>query len=167
MSRSARVVGIAGAVVTALAVGLPGAALASPASPRADGHYVYTCLTVRDRALGDVGKICVNAFMNPYDRETTYRARASFRSTSGGKLSRASAAALYLRLGARKYGNRRDPKASARRGATVLRIRTAWIPDPHNLNPTAVVKNACLTWRNGGRACHRGYFRGGIPGYIS
>jgi hypothetical protein len=44
---------------------------------------------------------------------------------------------------------------------------TAWIADPRDLNPTAVVENACMTWRNGGRACRRGYFRGGIPGYIS
>jgi len=167
VSRSALVAPIAAVVVTVLAVCLPGTALALPSAHRADGHYVYTCLTVRDRAKGDVGKICINAFMDPYDQETTYRARASFRSTSGGKLSRASAAELVLKLGRRKHGNRRDPKASARHGATVLRMVTAWIPDPHNLNPTGVVKNACLTWRNGGRACHRGYFRGGIPGYIS
>lgn len=167
MSRSAVVAGAVAVVATVLALCVPGTALARPNSHRADGHYVYTCVTVRDRAKHDSGKICINAFMNPRDQESHFRARASFRSISGGKLSKVSAAVLYLRLGGRRHGTRRGPKASARHGATVLRIVTAWIADPHQLNPTAVVRNACMTWRNGGRACHLGYFRGGIPGYIS
>jgi hypothetical protein len=167
MSRSAVVAGIATAVVTFLALCLPGTALASPSSHRFAGHYVYTCVKVRDRAKHDTGRICINAYMNPSDLELHYRAKVSFHSISGGKLSRGSAAALYLKLGRRRYGSLRNPRTSAPRGATALKIVTAWIADPHQRTPTAVVKNPCMSWRNGGHACHRGSLSGGIPGFIS
>ncbi len=166
MSRSAMAAGVA-AVATVMALCLPGTALARTGPHRDSGHNVYTCVRVRDRAFNDTGRICINAFMNPHDQEFHYRAMASFRSIRGGKLSKVSATTLFLRLGRRKHGIRRDPKASARRGATSFRMVTAWIADPHDLNPLAVVENACMTWRNGGRACRRGYFRGGLVGYIS
>jgi hypothetical protein len=167
MSRSAVVASIAGAVVVICAICLPGTALAASGPHRATGHYVYTCVKVHDRAKKDTGQICVNAYMNPADLEFHYRAEVSFRSIAGAKLSKGSAAALYLRLGRHDRGYLRNPSASAKRGATRLRIVTAWIADPRRLNPTAVVKNACITWRNGGRACHRGSLRGGVPFYIS
>jgi hypothetical protein len=167
MSRSAVVGGVAAAAAIVLALCLPGTALATSRPYRAAGHYVYTCVKVHDRAKDDTGQICVNAYMNPADMEFHFRARVSFRSIGGGKLSKGSAAALYLRLGRHNRGYLHDPKASAKHGATTLRIATAWIADPRRLNPTAVVKNACMTWRNGGRACHRGSLRGGVPAYIS
>jgi hypothetical protein len=167
MSRSAVAASVAGAVVIIFAMCLPGTALATSGPHRAQGHYVYTCVKVRDRAKNDTGQICVNAYMNPADLEFHYRAKVSFRSISGGKLSKGSAAALYLRLGRHNRGYLHNPSASAKRGATRLSIVTAWIADPRRLNPTAVVKNACITWRNGGHACHRGSLRGGVPGYIS
>jgi hypothetical protein len=105
--------------------------------------------------------------MNSADLESHHRAKGTFRSISGGKLSKGSAAALYLRRGRHNRGYLHNPKVSAKHGATTLQIVTAWIADPRRLNPTAVVKNACMTWRNGGRACRRGDFRGGVPGYIS
>jgi hypothetical protein len=163
MHRSAVVAGVA--VVVALC--MPGTALAQPGPHRTAGHVLYTCLTVRDRARHDSGRICINAFMNPHDQEFHFRARVTFTSTSSRKLARVSAASLYLRLGHRKYGRRNSPRASAAHGARVLRMFTVWVPDPRQLNPWAVVRNACMTWRNGGRACHRGYFRGDEPGYIS
>jgi hypothetical protein len=69
MSRSAVVAGVAAVVATVLALCVPGTALALPGPHRADGHYVYTCVAVRDRAKADAGKICINAFMNPQDQE--------------------------------------------------------------------------------------------------
>jgi hypothetical protein len=159
--------GVAAAVATVLAFCIPGTALAGSGPHRAAGHYVYTCVRVRDRAKDDTGQICINAFMNPSDLEFHFRARVSFRSVGSGKLSQGSAAALYLKVGRHNYGYLRNPTATAKHGATALRIVTAWIADPRRLSPTAVVKNACMTWHNGGRACHHGYLRGGIPGYIS
>jgi hypothetical protein len=103
MSRSAVVGAVIAAVLTVLAC-VPGTALARTGPRRAAGHYVYTCVKVRDRAKGDTGQICVNAYMNPADLEFHYRARVSFRSSAGGKLSKGSAAALYLRLGRHDHG---------------------------------------------------------------
>jgi hypothetical protein len=167
MTRSAVVAGVAAAVAIVLALCVPGTALASAGPHRPAGHYVYTCLKVRDSAKHDTGRICINAYMNPNDVEFHFRARLSFHSLSGGKLSKGSAAALYLKLGRRKHGYLRDPKVSAKHGASALKIVTAWIADPRRLNPKAVVKNACMTWRNGGHACHHGVLSGGVPGYIS
>lgn len=167
MSRSAVVAGVAGAVAIVFALCLPGTAVATSGPHRTAGHYVYTCVKVHDRAKDDTGQICINAYMNPADLEFHFHARVSFRSISRGKLTKGSAAALYLRLGRHNRGYLHDPKAAAKHGATTIRIVTAWIADPRRINPTAVVKNACVTWRNGGRACRRGYLRGGVPGYIS
>ena len=167
MTKSAAVVGIATIIAMIAAFFLPGTAVATSTRDNLPRHVIYRCVTVRDRAKSDTGKICINAFMNPLDEEWHFRARLSFRSVSGGKLSRSSASTLYLRLGGRDHGIRHKPKASSKHGATVFRIVNAWIADPHDLNPTAVVKNACMTWRNGGRACRNGFLRGGTPAYVS
>ncbi len=167
MSRSALAVGVAAVVASVLALCVPGTARAIAGPHRYDVHYVYTCVTVRDRARHDTGKICISAFINPRDLEWHFRANASFLSISGGRLSKVSAAALYLKLGRDKHGYRRNPRTSARHGTTALRMVTAWIADPRQQNPTAVVENACMAWRNGGRACRHGYLSGGIPGYVS
>lgn len=127
---------------------------------------MVTCTTVRDKAHGDKGRICIFAYLNPSEPERHYRAEASFTSLKGGSLARAHGSKIYMTLDGKRYAVRHQPGHSAAGRTRKLWLMSGWAAHGEPTSIVATIRYPCMSWRNGGRACIRGSFSGGVPGYI-
>jgi hypothetical protein len=154
--RSRRNVLIAFLCVLALAglVSVPAeAAFAAQHGPSAGSPRLplgARCETVRSSAHHHSGVICIGVVDRSAPRSTT--AEITFRSNSGA-LKETSLAAMRLtvegmvveKIGPRQW-NWKGPQGS-------VSFDKNWWDEPAGLKTQASVRNACLTWRDGARAC--------------